>query len=229
MSNCSTCSVELPTRAPGAKGRPRSVCDACKLEVKRRCDRESKRRTDRGSCASCGGRCQRQSSVCKACYFDLGLQRRPHTNPRPKAPSPRCIVCDVGVAKGAYRCLSCGHAELLNLHVLLGLVEHPRAESLRRVSARRKARELAAPGYFNTYRRRKVLLDRWVRQGRACFYCERPAESVDHVVALTLGGSNHEGNLVPACTSCNAAKSNNLLIAWRSGRTGRPYAGRSVA
>jgi len=112
----------------------------------------------------------------------------------------------------------------LNLHILLGLTQG-RTIALRQVSARRKAREKAAPGYYSTYRSRRALLDRWIRQGRSCAYCDGPPETVDHVIPLTRGGTNHEGNLVPACTSCNAAKKDGLLSAWRYGRTGRPYSG----
>lgn len=44
-----------------------------------------------------------------------------------------------------------------------------------------------------------------------CRYCrsERrisPATLIDHIVALSLGGSNDRTNLAPACADCNAAK-----------------------
>lgn len=62
------------------------------------------------------------------------------------------------------------------------------------------------------------MLARWVKQGRACAYCPRPADTVDHVVPLVQGGTNYEGNLVPCCRPCNSAKAGMLLVEWRNGR-----------
>ena len=41
-----------------------------------------------------------------------------------------------------------------------------------------------------------------------CAYCGRSDRSltVDHVVAIALGGDNSVGNIVPACMPCNRAK-----------------------
>lgn len=44
-----------------------------------------------------------------------------------------------------------------------------------------------------------------------CRYCFNrgaitAATILDHILALALGGSNHPGNLAPACQPCNAAK-----------------------
>lgn len=44
-----------------------------------------------------------------------------------------------------------------------------------------------------------------------CRYCRlegriSPATLIDHIVALSLGGSNDRPNLAPACAECNAAK-----------------------
>lgn len=82
--------------------------------------------------------------------------------------------------------------------------------------ARRWERIKAAPGLNSTARGR--LLARWRRQGRLCAYCPELASTVDHVVPLLRGGTNFEGNLVPACKSCNSAKAWRLLVEWRTGR-----------
>lgn len=37
---------------------------------------------------------------------------------------------------------------------------------------------------------------------------QRPAETVDHILALINGGSNDMSNLVGCCESCNGRKSN---------------------
>lgn len=41
---------------------------------------------------------------------------------------------------------------------------------------------------------------------RACFYCGRSAESLDHFVAQSRGGRTVQKNLVPACHRCNNLK-----------------------
>lgn len=67
--------------------------------------------------------------------------------------------------------------------------------------------------------RRAALLRQWRKQGRGCFYCNGDCETVDHVVALKRGGTNHEGNLVPCCRQCNATKGARLIVEWRLGRS----------
>lgn len=81
---------------------------------------------------------------------------------------------------------------------------------------RRKAREAAAPGL----RRRAMrdLVAKWRRSGVACAYCPGSCETIDHVVPLSRGGTNYEGNLVPCCKRCNSSKSDLLLIEWRLGK-----------
>lgn len=47
-----------------------------------------------------------------------------------------------------------------------------------------------------------------------CAYCKKPAETIDHVVPLTKGGTNNPTNLVPACFSCNSSKGNKDIWQW---------------
>jgi hypothetical protein len=44
------------------------------------------------------------------------------------------------------------------------------------------------------------------------------ADTLDHVVPLVRGGTNYEGNLVPACRKCNSSKAAWLLTEWKYGR-----------
>ena len=62
------------------------------------------------------------------------------------------------------------------------------------------------------------MLAKWKRQGKRCAYCPNPADTIDHVVPLVRGGTNHEGNLVPACRACNSSKGGYLLVEWRTGK-----------
>lgn len=80
----------------------------------------------------------------------------------------------------------------------------------------RHQREHEAPGIRPCDRKR--LLAKWKRQGKRCAYCDNPADTIDHAVPLVRGGTNYEGNLVPACKSCNSSKSGYLIAEWRTGK-----------
>lgn len=41
-----------------------------------------------------------------------------------------------------------------------------------------------------------------------CTYCGEPADSIDHIIAVTKGGTGERDNLTPACRSCNSKKRN---------------------
>lgn len=88
-----------------------------------------------------------------------------------------------------------------------------RADTDSRVA--RGRRENAAPGLRKNARDK--LRDKWKRQQKSCAYCSNPADTIDHVVPLVRGGTNYEGNLVPACRRCNRSKSGYTVIEWRSG------------
>lgn len=79
----------------------------------------------------------------------------------------------------------------------------------------RNARENAAPGLNKT--QRGALRAKWTRQGKPCAYCGAEADTIDHVMPLVRGGTNYEGNLVPACRRCNSSKSGKTIIEWRHG------------
>lgn len=53
------------------------------------------------------------------------------------------------------------------------------------------------------------------RDGFTCIYCGRtPPQAVlqcDHIHPVSLGGSDHETNLVTSCEDCNSGKSNVVL------------------
>lgn len=43
-----------------------------------------------------------------------------------------------------------------------------------------------------------------------CVYCGAPADTIDHVIPRSKGGTDDPDNLVPACRDCNSRKSNHL-------------------
>lgn len=48
--------------------------------------------------------------------------------------------------------------------------------------------------------------DREALAGLPCTYCGGPADTVDHRVAVTRGGTSDPSNLLPACWPCNKLK-----------------------
>lgn len=92
----------------------------------------------------------------------------------------------------------------------------PRISAPNDARTSRRAREEAAPGL--TRGARVKLLRRWQRQQRACLYCDARATTMDHVLPLVRGGTNHEGNLAPACKRCNSSKGGKTVIEWRTGK-----------
>lgn len=68
-----------------------------------------------------------------------------------------------------------------------------------------------------SHKQRAKLLRKWKRQGRQCTYCTAKATTIDHVIPRSRGGHHYEGNLTPACLSCNSAKNDLLLSEWKHG------------
>lgn len=49
---------------------------------------------------------------------------------------------------------------------------------------------------------------------KTCAYCMKPGTTMDHFRPLALGGLHAVDNVVPACRSCNASKSDDLIFGW---------------
>jgi len=59
----------------------------------------------------------------------------------------------------------------------------------------------------------------YLRDGLACAYCGSSIEdgiqlSLDHLQPYSLGGSNHETNLITCCTKCNSSRGNREVEAF---------------
>jgi 5-methylcytosine-specific restriction endonuclease McrA len=59
----------------------------------------------------------------------------------------------------------------------------------------------------------------WSTLDRCCGYCGQSIDGevwhVDHVIPLSLGGSNGPENITLACEQCNLSKGSKLLSEWR--------------
>lgn len=149
----------------------------------------------------------RHTRPCRICGKPMHLtttsaaSENAHRACRAVAGDPLCPDCDGPKGRYSERCRRCA-----------GRRRRVRSDDDRRVT--RRQREAAAPGL--TARQRSALLAMWLRQRRRCTYCDRPAATVDHVVPLVRGGTNFEGNLVPACRACNSGKRHRLVIELRA-------------
>ncbi len=75
---------------------------------------------------------------------------------------------------------------------------------------RRRARWANAPGRASAGQ----IAARFAFFGDRCAYCRGPAESIDHVIPLSKGGTHWPANIRPACLKCNASKRDKTLGEW---------------
>ena len=93
--------------------------------------------------------------------------------------------------------------------------KHP--DSVRANTRDYASRRSNAIGRFTSYDYTKLLN----RYKGMCAYCSSSkANSIDHVVPLSKGGTNYIGNILPVCSTCNSSKAAKNLYTWRrtSGR-----------
>ena len=53
------------------------------------------------------------------------------------------------------------------------------------------------------------------RDNYECAYCGQQADTVDHIIPLSKGGTHHETNLTSACAKCNYGKKDQDEYAFR--------------
>ncbi|MFN7583910.1 MAG: HNH endonuclease [bacterium] len=70
-------------------------------------------------------------------------------------------------------------------------------------------RVMSSPYATAEYKRnRKIVLEaaNWT-----CHYCGNPANEADHILPVSLGGSNEVSNLLPCCKQCNSGRGNQTM------------------
>jgi 5-methylcytosine-specific restriction endonuclease McrA len=50
------------------------------------------------------------------------------------------------------------------------------------------------------------------RDDYCCIYCGSPANTADHIVPVSKGGTHEESNLIAACTRCNSGKKDRVPV-----------------
>ena len=104
-----------------------------------------------------------------------------------------------------------------------------RESNIARVTAWKKANPTKTRlQYKNKKHRRKAMGGSvtpvewaWIlgTYGGRCAYCRREGLlQMDHVIALSRGGTHEEANIVPACQDCNYRKSNRPVIVFLAER-----------
>lgn len=58
----------------------------------------------------------------------------------------------------------------------------------------------------------------WEREGRQCFWCDKPLTfeetTNDHLICRSTGGDNHDLNVVCSCNPCNNKRGDTEYMAW---------------
>lgn len=75
-------------------------------------------------------------------------------------------------------------------------------ERAREINRRHRWKRRNSPGSHT----KDQLLSRWAYYGGRCWLCGAVADTTDHVIPLSGGGTNWPANLRPACRSCNSGK-----------------------
>jgi 5-methylcytosine-specific restriction endonuclease McrA len=58
---------------------------------------------------------------------------------------------------------------------------------------------------------RKQIFEEWDHR---CAYCDKPADTLDHVIPKSKGGMTVKSNLIAACRICNGSKSDKHYKEW---------------
>lgn len=198
---CLTCDEPLINRRSDTK-----YCnERCWRRARDRARRGVSTKDTKQPCALCGqplprGNTRRRRFCSRRCC--LVFNCRQYTAKKRPVLLRRCVVCAVDIPSSAslrqkYCSPECRDRRTRSPEVVFQYV-HARRARLAGATSR------PLP---------KRLLQRM--RTAVCAYCGGPGGTVDHVVPLSRGGQHTEGNLVPACRSCNSSKADKLLVEWR--------------
>lgn len=77
---------------------------------------------------------------------------------------------------------------------------------------------------YNSAYYQRVRLEVLNRDAYTCHYCGQEANTVDHLIPISKGGTDQAENMVAACNKCNASKRDRIAPGFfeRNGRPPRP-------
>jgi len=163
---------------------------------------------------------------------------------------PKCAQCKDGHRPVCKTCAYQEAAQKRNLELEKKRVAEYRAKNLQKElqrcsNYRAKNPEKIRQASFNWKMNNPQALDKWAlnRQKRlegkvfkirlrfinrlrasSCFYCGSNQKiELDHLLPIARGGQHSEGNLVPACRSCNRSKGQKLLTEWKKTKPRATY------
>jgi 5-methylcytosine-specific restriction endonuclease McrA len=201
--NCLNC---LSSLVVNKRGRPKKFCNIkCKDAYAWKIEKEFRPAEKVKTCLTCGSqfptrfasRAQYCSQSCQP--YQVAFKAKEVFHP--------CKGCQTNVFVRRVYCNPCW--ELVNSTINAPKTRH--SEKTRR--DRRLKREFQAPG-LTTHNRQK-LLTQWKTERQPCSYCFNLADTIDHIVPLTRGGTHFEENLFPCCRACNSSKANKLISEWK--------------
>jgi hypothetical protein len=206
---CADCGTPRPTSI-GSLPEGQLRCHACRRAnpaAERRRDAPRRSYTPNGlPCSDCGETMWSKTPPRNGKPRCLACRRARPVRGREVA----CAYCGVQFRTSSHRAKFCSQSCFARFDG-----DRRRVSTLDDPHYRRSMRERSAPG-LNSYAR-KMLATKWRNQGRACVYCGELATTIDHVLPLVRGGTNHEGNLAPCCKRCNSSKAGWTVVEWRSG------------
>ena len=212
--NCKFCCVRFE---PASTGRPPTYCSReCQMQALQVARHLRRPESVTRSCIKCATDFVKprssQKKLCDICR-NANLKER-QANSTHKS-NVECVMCEVSFVgyHGRKYCDDCLPVRRLQVSLSQKIYRNRMTER-----QLRRQREINASG-LTLWAIRKLLKE-WQEQNLSCFYCEDFSTTVDHVVPLIRGGTNHRDNLVPCCRPCNSSKGDKLLNEW-SGRNVR--------
>lgn len=183
-------------------------------------------------CISCDVDISHRGAKARFCGEPCRMWARSRTDKRIR-PVDGCVVCkgslDGKMITAIYCSVSCKNHAMQKRRVRDDAARYLKERDRRIAYATNYAKKNPHVGQATKRKRRAAMVAqgifrftsaRWLRMQRMhdfrCFYCgEKSPLTMDHVVPLIRGGSHSEGNIVPACMSCNCTKQARFVMEWR--------------